>query len=221
MIRFITNLCCLVLGFMLGVYTDSAKASEYYGTPIYYSKYFADTYPCVMGKVELNYCGNSKFPETAVVGYKEIDGVSSSRVKLLVEVVCDPTGCSSNYGEPYGRTNQPGTSYWLVPVGYYLDVVDGKVSAFRHGTGQLAKTYPIRDVLDVPKFDDTPKGLQQKDTIVRYNVYCNVADECSYLGRRLVASELRQYIPRVMTYNCQGWFCYNPDDSIAGINPKS
>lgn len=219
--RFFLQVACIALGFFIGMHLNKATASEYYGTPIYYSKYFEDSYPCVIGKAELNYCGDPKFPETAVIGYQDIEGVSSSRVTLLTEVVCTAGVCSSNYGEPYGRTGLPGTTYWSVPVGYYLDLVEGKVRAIRHGTGALAETYPIRDVINLRDYQDPPRGIEQKDTLMRYNVYCNIANECSYLGRRMMASELRQYIPRVLTYNCQGWFCYNADYSIAGLNPKA
>lgn len=202
---------------------NKASAGEYYGTPMYYSKFTKDSYQCIYNKdSRMGYCGGARYPEEGVVGYRYGENIEAAKVKLLAEITCVAGVCKSQYGEPFGRTAVPGVSYWSVPVGFYLDTVNGKTRAYRKGTGALASTYPIMDVIDLPEYQDPPRGLTEKhkDTLVRYDVYCNPANECSYLGRTMMANELVRYIPKVMTHNCNGWFCYNPDRTIAGLNPK-
>lgn len=216
----------LIVVMCLGIFVakvDKASAGEYYGTPVYYSKFTKDSYQCIYNKdSRMGYCGGARYPEEGVIGYRYGDHIEAAKVKLLAEITCIAGECKSRYGEPFGRTSVPGVSYWSVPVGFYLDTVNGKTRAYRKGTGAMAANYPIMDVIDLPEYQDPPRGLieKHKDTLVRYDVYCNPADECSYLGRVMTASRLNNYIPRVMTINCGELFCYHPDLTIAGLNPK-
>jgi hypothetical protein len=210
--------------FLVAIGMSSAQAAEYYGTPIYYSKFTQDSYDCVYDETaKLGYCGDKYYPQSAVIGYKNGERLESAKVRLIAEVTCIAGDCRSSYGEPYGKVNVPGTSYWSVPVGFYIDVVNTRTKVFRHGTGRLAVDFPIRDVINLPEYLDPPRGLvsKQKDTQVDYDVYCNPAGDCSYKGQELEVSQLHTQIPTVLTHNCAGWFCFNPDQTIAGLNPRA
>lgn len=210
------------------MYAVGAKAAgvEYYGTPMFYSAYMPDQYQCTLDKTAgLGYCGQKNAPEVAVIGMTKKDAPDEAEgvvVDMFNEVVCSSGQCKSYYDQPFGTTLEPGTTYWKVPTGYYIAPGAGGTTAYRHGTGPLAKVFPIRNVKELLEYNDPPMGFQlkDKDTTIRYDVYCNVAAECNYMGRQLPASEMRKYLPVVLTYNCHGPLCYNQDKSVAGLNAK-
>lgn len=210
------------------LHMGKAKATplQYFGTPIYYSKFVPNEFDCVYNaNASFGFCGDARHYEEATVGYTQANDPNKGEgvpVRLFTEVVCLETICATNYGEPYGSSFEGGVTYWYVPVGFYMDNTSGKTKVYKHGTGPRAEFFLMRNIKAVPGYQDPPTGKVQKpkDTLNRYDVYCNPADECSYMGRVMLASQLQQYIPKVMTTNCNGKFCYNPDLTIAGLNPR-
>lgn len=219
-----------ILGFIIfGLHQEKAKAEpiQYYGTPFFYSKFVADSFDCVYTeRVSYGFCGDIKYPEEGVVGYTikgEPDQGEGAVIRFFQEVICLDGICETNFGERVGSTDVMGTSYWYIPVGFYMDIVNGKTRVFKHGTGPSGSKYQMRNIKDLPEYEDPPRGLvlKYKDTVDRYDVYCNQADECSYMGRIMLASQLHNFIPNVLTHNCSSRFCYNQDGTIAGLNPRA
>lgn len=212
---------------ILNVGTAFAEPIQYFGTPMFYSKFVPDEFVCNYNpKALFGYCGDRTLPEEAIVGYTLKDdstqGTGAS-IRMYNEVVCLLGECKSQYGEPYGQVKELGTSYWYVPTGFYLATGPKGTTAFKHGNGPMADQYPIRNVKVIPELNDPPRGKIKayKDTLIRYDVYCNPVEECSYMGRVMLATQLVKYIPKVLTTNCSTRFCYNPDLTIAGLNPKT
>jgi len=204
-----------------------AAPMQYFGTPIYYSKFTPNAFDCIYTPgASFGFCGDATHYEEATIGYTQKDdperGVGVP-VRLFTEVVCVDTICATNYGEPYGSSVERGTTYWYVPVGYYMDDSTGKTKVFKHGTGPRADYWLMKNIKVVPGFQDPPVGkvAVPKDDVARYEVYCNDADECSYMGRIMTLAQLDRIIPKVLTHTCDRRFCYNPDQSIAGLNPKA
>jgi hypothetical protein len=199
---------------------------QYFGTPIWYSKFTPNEFDCVYAKeASFGFCADARYYEEATVGYTQKNDPNKGvgvPVRLFTEVVCLDTICATNYGEPYGSSVERGVTYWYVPVGFYMDNSTGKTRVYKHGTGPRADYFLMKGIKLIPGYQDPPVGKVQvpKDTLDRYDVYCNQADECSYMGRIMLASQLKQYIPKVLTYNCSGRFCYNQDKTIAGLNPR-
>lgn len=218
----------IIIAVLIIIFGGKAKAEpmQYFGTPIYYSKFTPNEFDCVYTKdASFGFCGNARYYEEATVGYTQLNDPNKGvgvPVRLFTEVVCLDTICATNYGEPYGSSVERGITYWYVPVGFYMDASGPKTKVYKHGTGPRADYFLMKNIKGVPGYQDPPVGkvAKPKDTLVRYDVYCNKADECSYMGRVMLASQLHNYIPKVMTTNCNGWFCYNADQSIAGLNPR-
>lgn len=213
----------LVLGQVDGV---KAAPMQFYGTPMFYGKYTEPKQPCVFNKAAAyGYCGGANTPEVAVIGFTDPTEPTSGfglTTRLLTEVICVAGKCASNFGEPMGRIKSQTTSYWTIPTGYYLASNDEEQVAYQQGTGPLAEEFPRYPVKEIPTLQDPPRGVARyfNDGLDRYEVYCNKALECSYMGQQLMASDLPRYIPKVMTYNCGKVFCYHADKTIAGLNPK-
>lgn len=220
MFRFLGFILLLVCGMAV------AEPMQYFGTPIYYSKFTPNEFECVYTpEASFGFCGNARYYEEATVGYTQRNDSNKGEgvpVRLFTEVVCLDTICATNYGEPYGSSVETGVTYWYVPVGFYMDASGPRTKVYKHGTGPRADYFLMKNVKLLPGSQDKPVGRveQNKDTVERYDVYCNPADECSYMGRVMLASQLHEYIPKVLTHNCSGMFCYNSDKTIAGLNPR-
>ena len=210
----------------LGLGKAHAAPLQYFGTPIYYSKFTPNEFDCVYAaNASFGFCADARYYEEATIGYTQRNDPNKGEgvpVRLFTEVVCLDTICASNYGEPYGSSVERGVTYWYVPVGFYMDNTSGKTKVYKHGTGPRAEYFLMKNIKAVPGYQDPPVGKVQKpkDTLDRYDVYCNQADECSYMGRVMSVSQLSKYIPKVMTTHCDRKFCYNSDQTIAGLNPK-
>lgn len=211
---------------LLGTREAQAAPVQYFGTPIFYSKFTANEFDCVYASnASFGFCADARYYEEATVGYTQKNDPNKGEgvpVRLFTEVVCLDTICSTNYGEIYGTSVERGVTYWYVPVGFYMDASTGRTRVYKHGTGPRADYFLMKGIKLIPGSADQPVGkvAKPKDDIARYDVYCNAALECSYMGLLLNASNLSKYIPKVMTYNCGEVFCYNDDRSIAGLNPK-
>lgn len=201
----------------------SAASIEYYGTPVFYGKYSPDKVTCTYDRdSRYGFCGDDSAPIEGKVGVTNPNepghGVGVT-VALFTELVCLEGICKSNYGEPLGEIGLKGTSYWTIPTGYYLSDRNGSYMAYKHGKGPLAKKYRMHTVYALPGYNDPANGIMIAAT-KGYDIHCNTVGECSYLGIDLKQSGLIKYIPKVLTYNCDVQFCYNPDLTVAGLNPK-
>lgn len=211
-----------VLLFVLAVMSLSVNAAslEYYGTPVFYGKYAPDQVNCTYDKdSRYGFCGEDSAPIEGKVGITNPDepgrGVGVT-IDLRTELVCLDGVCKSNYGEPLGKIKLKGTSYWTIPTGYYLSDASGQYLAYKHGKGPLAKIYRMKTVYVLPGLNDPANGIM----VATNEVYCNVSYECSYLGIKMSRVDLAKYIPKVLTHKCDPLFCYNNDQTIAGLNPK-
>lgn len=204
----------------------NAAPLQYFGTPVFYGKFAPDQYTCTYNtEHRYGYCGALGLVEEGVVGFtdpKDPNKGVGYLMRLYGEIVCTNGNCTSNYGEPLGQIASSDTSYWYIPTGYYLANLGDKYVAFKHGHGPLAHDFPMKNVKVLPGYDDPATGVSEhfKDTRERYDVYCNASLECSYMGRVMLASQLIDYIPKVMTTSCSMLFCYHPDLTIAGLNPR-
>lgn len=204
----------------------SAAPLQYYGTPIFYSKAMADEYPCVYNNNNrYGFCGEATLPEEGEIGLTDPNDPNhgmSATIRLYTELTCSQGVCQSNYTEKLGTITDLKTGYWYIPTGYYLSNVDGKYVAYRHGTGPLAKEFPMGKVLTLGYNPNAVNGYsrQYKDNLDRYDVHCNSIGECSYMGRVMMLSQLADLVPKILTFNCDENFCYNQDLTVAGINPK-
>lgn len=225
----IVRVCITGIVITLLACTNSATAEplQYYGTPVFYSKFADDQNNCIYNqKVRYGFCGKITDPEEGVVGFTKLNDTTKGEgivIRLFTEIICIEGICESNYGEPLGLINTTATSYWYIPTGHYLGNHNNKIMSFKHGTGPLASEFPMKNIKVLPEYDDTPNGKVRTytDNLTRYEVYCNESLVCSYLGRVLMASQLHQLIPKVLTIRCDIIFCYNADHSIAGLNPKT
>ncbi|ABY63118.1 hypothetical protein ST201phi2-1p292 [Pseudomonas phage 201phi2-1] len=203
-----------------------AAPMQYFGTPIFYGKYSTDKVECVFNQsAAYGFCGDIRDPEEGVVGLTNPNDPTKgvgAMVRLFTEVVCVKGECASNYGEPLGRIADTRTSYWYIPTGYYLGNKGENALAYRQGTGPMANEFPMSSIKVLGALQDPPRGVVRKynDDLERYNVYCNESLECSYMGRVMMASQLAEYIPKVLTYSCGTVFCYHADKTIAGLNPR-
>lgn len=203
-----------------------AEPVQYFGTPVFYGKYAPDQFKCVYtADHHYGYCGALGSVEEGEVGFTDPNDPSKAVgyvMRLYGEVICTNGKCMSNYGEPLGQITSAETSYWYIPTGYYLTNLGKEYITFKQGTGPLAHVFPMKNVKVLPEYDDPPTGVteQFKDIRERYDVYCNASLECSYMGRVMMASQLPQYIPKVLTTSCNQLFCFHPDLTIAGLNPK-
>ncbi len=203
-----------------------AAPMQYYGTPFFYGKYSVEKQDCIFVKdARYGVCGDIRDPEEAVVGWTSPTDDSKGigvRVTSNIEVTCVNGRCFSNYGEPLGEIDTSITSYWFIPLGYYITASGKGVVAYQQGTGPLAEKYLRYPVKVLPELQDPPRGIARRfnDGLDRYEIYCNKALECSFMGKQMIASELSKYVPKVLTYSCDSLFCYHADKTIAGLNPK-
>lgn len=214
------GLCCLV------ILAANAKAEpmRYLGVPVFYSKFVPKIAPCTIN-IPANYafCGWANYPEEGEVGVTTASGKKEGwNIRLYDEVVCISGMCDTNYGEGRGSVLEPGVTYWYIPKGFYLTTLAGKTTAVKYGNGPEAKTFPIRDVVELPaEYNDQPDGTFEPVREGTYHVTCNPAKECNYLGRVFNYADLKQYIPPVLSTYCDLLFCYNPQQQIVGTNPKA
>lgn len=203
-----------------------AEPLRYVGVPVFYSKYLPKVAPCTYDdKSRYGFCGWANYPEEGEVGVTTMSGgVKESFItRLYDEVVCVGQICTSNYGEGRGSTESNEVTYWYIPKGFYLTTLSGVITAVKFGNGPRASSYPIRDVKILPEYNDVPDGeyIPESHESDVYNVHCNPAMECEYLGRPMSFTDLKRYIPPVMTTNCGEAFCYNADGAVVGINKKA
>lgn len=204
-----------------------AEPLRYVGVPVFYSKYLPKVAPCTYDdKSRYGFCGWANYPEEGEVGVTTQSGdvTEAFFVRLYDEVVCIGQICQTNYGQARGYTDEPldTVSYWYVPKGFYLAPIAGVITAVKFGNGPRALSYPIRGVKILPEYDDRPDGEyipEEKESDV-YNVYCNPALDCEYMGRVFTFEQLRKYIPAIMTTDCGKLFCHNKEGDVVGINPK-
>lgn len=201
-----------------------AEPVRYYTTPVFYGKFTPKLAHCTVdAPARYGFCGWPLYAEEGEVGVTGPDGKPEGVfTRLYDEVVCLDDICETNYSEPRGSIDSKGVTYWYVPKGFYLATLSGKVTAIKYGNGPLARNYPIRDVVLPAGTTDWPDGefipVEDDQT---YRVWCNEALECSYMSRVMEYSELKQYIPPVLTTRCDSLFCYDDRTRIVGTNPKS
>jgi hypothetical protein len=159
------------------------------------------------------------------MGRVDSDGnVMAGEVSLTQAVTCVSDICNTYYDEPQGSLSDfKGTTYWTVPVGYYLTIMNGEPTAVKYGNGPLADHYPMRDIKIVDKVNDRPDGhyLTLKQTRGTYNVHCNAAGDCSYMGNEVNWTGLPGLIPKVLTANCSKYLCFDPSGRVAGANVRN
>lgn len=218
------KLCWIFLLSALAFTSLIAKADpvNYYSVPVYYSKFVPKLATCTVDiPARYGFCGWANYPEEGEIGVTQNGKTEGWFVRLYDEVVCIGGHCETNYSEYRGEISDPGVTYWYVPKGFYLAEIAGKTTAIKYGNGPRASVFPIRNVQILPEYVDYPDGQYipvEKDS--GYQVFCNPAKECSYLGRVFNYADLKQYIPPVLTTRCDPLFCYT-DDRIVGLNPKS
>lgn len=214
----------LVLLFSFGV--QATEPLRYVGVPVFYSKFVPKIAPCTYSKeASFGFCGWALYPEEGEIGVTTMDAKVKEAffVRLYDEVLCIDGKCATNYTEPRGEFEDTGTAYWYIPKGFYLTKLNGQITAVKYGNGAQANKYPIRAVKILPEYNDMPDGVyvpEDQDNLT-YEVWCNAGDDCSYMGRVMSFTDLRNYIPNRMTLYCDNRFCYNEDQRVAGINPKS
>lgn len=206
--------------------TVEASPMRYYGTPVFYSNMMPTQVVCAYDKnARYGVCGYQEGDVRGMVGYTRTDTEDllgeGTRIPLFTEVICVKGECKSNYNEPMGKISIKETSYWSIPKGYYLVNSDKHIVAFKHGNGPLAKEYPIRDVLIVPKYGK-PDGyyIPEEQTRLTFNVFCNDGNECSYMGKVIKYANLNKYVPKRLSHICDQRFCYDDKQLIIGLNPK-
>lgn len=214
----------LVMLFSFGV--QATEPLRYVGIPVFYSKFTPKVAPCTYNPItKYGFCGWMFYPEEGEVGVTTMSGdiKESFFIRLYDEVLCDPEKCATNFDEPRGELIGIKTSYWYIPKGFYLTRILGQITAVKYGNGPLADKYPIRAVKILPEYNDMPDGkyVPEDEDSLTYDVWCNAANECSYMGRIMPYTDLRKYIPPRMTLYCDNRFCFNEDQRVAGINPKS
>lgn len=212
---------------MCAFVTHAAEPLRYVGVPVFYSKFLPKLAPCVYTEeARYGFCGWRNYPEDGQLGVTSVEDQPSKAAytyKLYDEVVCINGVCKTNYGEPRGAIELQKTTYWYIPLGFYLTEFNGAIRAIKYGNGPLADKYPIRAVKLLPEYDELPDGVyvpMEEDWDV-YDVWCNAADECSYMGRVMLFDKLRNWIPKRLSYNCDGRFCYHENGRVVGIDPKS
>lgn len=216
-----------LITFMLIALCGSVQAEplRYLGLPVFYSNFTPKLAPCVVDKeTNYNHCGWKRYPEEATVGVAT-PGPEPFRegyqIELMDSVICVNGNCQTNYGELRGKfEDTSGLQYWYIPKGFYLTKLNGKYTAVKYGNGPQGNLFPIRGVELLP--GEVPDGEfipEEKERMV-YEVSCNAANECSYLGRVMSLWKLQEYLPKALSYTCSDQFCYDPQGKIIGINPK-
>lgn len=211
----------------IGTITHAADPLRWVGVPVFYSKYLPKVAPCTYtDEARYGFCGWKLYPEDGQIGVTSVEDHPSKvsfTYKLYDEVVCIDGVCKTNYGEPRGRLESTKTTYWYIPLGFYLFEYDGAIRAVKYGNGPLARTYPIRAVKLLPEYAELPDGeyIPMEEDWDVYDVWCNDANECSYMGRVMLFDNLRNWIPKRLSFKCDGRFCYHENGRVAGIDPKA
>lgn len=220
------RLILALLVMLVSITTQAADPLRWVGVPVFYSKYLPKVAPCTFApEARYGFCGWRNYPEDGQIGVTSVEDIPAKAAfsfKLYDEIVCVNGECKTNYGEPRGSITAKETSYWYIPLGFYLYDGETGTRAYKYGNGPLANTYPIRGVLMLAKYPEEPDGVYvpiDKDWDV-YDVWCNASDECSYMGRVMMFDKLRTWIPKRLSFKCDARFCYHEDGRVAGINPK-
>lgn len=201
----------------------------YYGVPLFYSHHTPKIAPCAFdNESKLGSCGWTSYPiqiQVTLARSTQPELQQKEMIDTYREVVCIDESCyTSKYNDPAGFIKGfKGTSYWSVPVGYYLAVLNNEVKAVKYGNGPYVNQFPIRDVL-VP-FGESVDGehYNLKQTEGTYNVQCNVETEhCNYLGMDVTLLKLALLVPFAKTTDCDELLCYTNSTKqwVAGINPN-
>lgn len=218
-----------IIGFILAFFALTVSAAEplrWVGVPVFYSKFVPKIAPCTYdADAQYGFCGWKNYPEDGEIGVATMTGdvKESYKFRLYDEVLCVAGKCATSFGEPRGALPEDQAQYWYIPKGFYLTTLNGVTTAVKYGNGPLGNKYPIRAVKELPAYPDVPDGIsvpEAQDALV-YDVWCNVAQECSYMGREFSYKELSRLIPKRLTTNCDSAFCFTPEGRVAGLNPKA
>lgn len=210
----------------LAMSVGAVEPQRWVGVPVFYSKFVPKATDCTFIEgAQQGFCGLYNETELGTFGLTTIEEtptVEKIEARLFMEVVCVAGKCTSPYGEPAGEITDIRTSYWTVPVGWYLTTIDGKVKAFKAGNGPKAKDYPIRNVKILPKYNDQPDGYYIPEETERlvFRVFCNDGNECSYMGKVINYAQLNKYVPKRLSHQCDPRFCYDDKQNIIGLNPR-
>lgn len=209
----------------LAMSVGAVEPQRWVGVPLFYSKFVPKSTDCTLIEgAQQGFCGFSNESDVGVFGLTTIEeqpSIERIESRLFMEVVCITGKCTSPYGEPAGEIADTRTSYWTVPVGWYLTTVDGKVKAFKAGNGPKAKEYPIRNVKILPQYDK-PDGYyipEEQERLV-FRVFCNDGNECSYMGKVINYAQLNKYVPKRLSHICDTRFCYDDKQNVIGLNPR-
>lgn len=226
MVRF---LLLMLLSISTAFASPGKEPLMYAQTPLFYSTFTPKVAPCFFDSVSRQgACGWETWPEEIPVSVtrRGTDDIHDFMIRGNVQVVCIEERCVDVYGQLRGLVyGHSGITYWDIPRGYYLSMIDRKFTAIKFGNGSLKETFPIRDIAVSPYNDKKVDGdvLDEQLTQNLYNVYCNEdVARCSYLGIELTLFELTQIVPFVKTETCDEYLCYidNKKSQVAGVNPK-
>lgn len=216
----------LFLVMLFASITQAAEPLRWVGVPVFYSKFVPKLAPCTYNaETQYGFCGWPNYPEEGELGVATMDDTTKEAfvVRLYDEVLCVADKCASSYGEPRGSLPTTKPQYWYIPKGFYLTELNGAPTAVKYGNGPLQREYPIRAVKQLPAYPDVPDGVSipESQDALTYDVWCNVGLECSYMGRVFTYTELERLIPKRLTHNCNGVFCFTPEGRVAGLDPKA
>ncbi|BEG72468.1 hypothetical protein RVBP21_0960 [Pseudomonas phage BRkr] len=228
--RFTKIIALFLMSFACIVFGQEVKDPLIYAqTPLFFSTFTPKVAPCFFNNDSRHgVCGWKTWPDeitVAVTRRSKPTEVYSYVTNGNVEVVCIDEYCRDAYGQLVGVVRgHSGTTYWELPRGYYLTMVNNSFTAIKFGNGSLKHEFPIRDLLPSKYNDKKADGetLDLRFTEALYNVYCNVEMErCNYLGKEWTLLELAQLVPFVKTATCDEYLCYidNRKSQVAGINP--
>lgn len=204
---------------------EAAEPERWAGTPVFYTDYTPGEVQCYYDKKAFQgSCLITGYPEEGVVGITNVgsEEAHAQPMRLYTEVTCDMGFCETQTGEKAGKINDNMVQYWSIPVGYYLNDDDGVMKAYRHGTGPRAYAYPIRGIKFIP--GDKPVAgeyIPEEKERLTYNVHCNKGGDCYYMGKEINYAQLNKYVPKRLTTQCDVRFCYDQEQMIAGLNPRT
>lgn len=216
----------IIFGLFMYGQANASEPQRWVGVPVFYSKFVPKQVKCSYQKdANQGTCGIESYADVGTVGLTTAEAdpkIEEVKIRLYMEVTCVNHQCRSPYGEPAGIVALKETSYWTVPTGFYLYSTADGVTAYKAGNGPLAKDYPIRNVWLLPEYNDVPDGyyLPEESNRLNFQVWCNVADECSYMGKEINYIQLKKYVPKRLSALCDERFCYDPQYSVIGLNPK-
>lgn len=213
---------------LTGVVLNQVKAAEpecWAGTPVFYTDYTPGEVQCYYEKKAFQgSCLITGYPEEGVVGITNVgsEEARAQPMRLYTEVTCDMGHCLTQAGQPAGWIMDNMVQYWTIPVGYYMSDETGIMKAYRHGTGPKKSAFPIRNV-KIIQGDKLPAGdyLPEENERLTYNVSCNPGGDCYYMGKEINYAQLNNYVPKRLTTQCDVRFCYDRNQMIAGLNPRT